>query len=66
MTDNETFLAAKVAFLAQQLSSAIDALCEANGNTAVYKAQLDAANARITELESTKEKLDGNAHDHND
>jgi hypothetical protein len=51
MSDNETFLAAKVAFLAQQLSSAIDALCDANGDVAVYKAKLDAANARIAELE---------------
>lgn len=51
MSDNETFLQAKVQFLAQQLTSAIDALCDANGNAAVYKAKLATAEARIAELE---------------
>jgi hypothetical protein len=55
MSDNETFLAAKVQFLAAQLSQAIDALCDMQGNLAVQKAKLDAANARIAELEPKPE-----------
>jgi hypothetical protein len=66
MSDNETFLQAKVQFLAQQLTSAIDALCDANGNTAVYKAKLATAEARIAELESPKGDVNGNDDNHHD
>lgn len=69
MSDNETFLAAKVQFLAQQLTEAINALCDANGNTAVWKAKYEESTARLStleaELESLKPKGDvnGNADD---
>lgn len=66
MSDNETFLLAKVQFLAQQLSQAIDALCEANANAAVYRAKVAAAESRIAELESPKGDVNGNGNDHHD
>jgi hypothetical protein len=51
---DETYLQAKVQFLAQQLSQAIDALCDAAGNVAVWKAKVEAAQARVAELEAAQ------------